>query len=175
MSPCSSRECFARIQGHNVVSFYCLCTVNKIIDLLLLLFRFAFAAVGSCWLFYACCLQSMMHLIINTLRKTYVANFHPLLLSPLVHLRARGPFPFSTQSSRRDSFSAFQLLFRSIFCCASLMLSLKLCKGLLHKSVFRFFPSPLKGKCIRAVLNNNLSLSFFWWIFTSFADCKAAE
>lgn len=108
-------ESFARIQGHNVV-FYCLCTVNKIIDLLLrrrfFFFRFSFACATTfktaivLLTLRSSLAVSMMHLIINTLSRTYVAKFHPLLL---IHL-SRG---FSL--SRFFPCTLLQLLVRSIF------------------------------------------------------------
>lgn len=112
MSPCERcRECFARIQGHNVVSYddfflfgfvfyYCSCTVNGIIDLLLLLTtRFSTALFGEfLGAFCAYATFNYKHIKQNMCSKFPSAS-HPLHSS----------FPF-----RRDSLFSC-LLFRSIF------------------------------------------------------------
>lgn len=87
--------------------FYCLYTVNKnnwFVVAPTFFLCFAFLLIVH---FFINCTQSMMHLIINTLRKTYVANFHPLLLSPLIHLSRASCLPLA--STRRFSSRWFPL------------------------------------------------------------------
>lgn len=143
MSPCERcRECFARIQGHNVVSYddfflfgfvfyYCSCTVNGIIDLLLLLTtRFSTALLGEfLGAFCAYATFNYKHIKQNMCSKFPSAS-HPLHSS----------FPF-----RRDSLFSC-LLFRSIFW---LMLSRHTAKNACCKRiVFQVFFS---SRCIVAV------------------------
>lgn len=107
MSPCSEESALLEFRVTMLFFLYCLCTVNKnnwfvVAPTFFSSFSFLFARFS--FMHFACALfqlhwadllfvvSMMMHLIINTLSKTYVANFHPLLFF-LHSFISRGLFP----------------------------------------------------------------------------------